>query len=64
MTADAIILRSPLEGAESFPCVPGLIFFFVSIVISAASVSHAVSREQHRAREQLQVQSWHLRQLL
>jgi eukaryotic-like serine/threonine-protein kinase len=64
ITADSIILRSPLDGAESFPCIPGLIFFFISIVISAASVSHAVSREQHRAREQLQVQSWHLRQLL
>jgi hypothetical protein len=57
-------VRSPLEGADSFPCVPALVVFFISLIASAASIAHAVSREQHRTREQMQVQSWHLRQLL
>jgi serine/threonine-protein kinase len=58
------VVRSPLEGADSFPCVPALVVFFISLIASAASIAHAVSREQHRTREQMQVQSWHLRQLL
>ncbi len=59
-----IVLRSPLDNSESFPAVPGLIFFFVTLVASAASISHTVACQQHRTRRQLQLQSWHLRQLL
>jgi serine/threonine-protein kinase len=59
-----LMVRSPLEGADSFPGVPALIVFFVSLVASAASIARAMAREQHRTREQMQVQSWHLRQLL
>jgi serine/threonine-protein kinase len=59
-----LVLRSPLDGIDSFPIVPALCFYVVFLIGSSASVSYAVSRMQRRSREQLQIQSWQLRQLL
>ncbi len=60
----SIVLRSPLIGAEHFPIAAGLCCYVVVLVASAASIASAVSSMQYKAREQLQIQSWQLRQLL
>ena len=60
----SIVLRVPLEGVEHFPIVLGLCCYVVVLTASAASIANAVSSMQYKAREHLQIQSWHLRQLL
>jgi serine/threonine-protein kinase len=63
-TGTMLVFHSPLDGIESFPVIPGLIVSFILLVACAASIANVVSRNQYRAREQLQVQAWQLRQLL
>ncbi len=61
---DTLMLRCPLDGADRFPGMAAMCLFAVMLIASAASIANAVSRNNHRSREQLQVQSWQLRQLL
>jgi serine/threonine protein kinase len=64
VVGDTLVMRSPLDGIQRFPIIPALCEFVVLLIGSAASIAHAVSCIHHRAREQLQIQSWQLRQLL
>jgi serine/threonine-protein kinase len=61
---DRLILHSPVEGMPEFPVIPALCAYVVFLIATAASIAHAVSSNQHRARVQLQTQAWQLRQLL
>jgi len=64
VVGDTLVLRSPLEGIGQFPIIAALCVFVALLIGTSASIAHAVSSIHHRAREQLQIQSWQLRQLL
>ena len=60
----AIVLKSPLAGVEAFPAIPALIFFAITLTAVAGGLAHSAARSERSTRRQLQVQAWHLRQLL
>ena len=64
VVGDTLFLRSPLEGIGQFPVIAAMCVFVVLLIGSSSSIAHAVSSLHYRAREQLQIQSWQLRQLL
>ncbi len=64
VVGDTLVLRSPLAGIGQFPVIAAMCVFVVLLIGTSASIAHAVSSIHHRAREQLQIQSWQLRQLL
>jgi serine/threonine-protein kinase len=59
-----LVLHSPMRGSDDLPFLPMLVFYAASLISSAAWISWSLSRLRHRARERLQLQSWHLRQLV
>ncbi len=59
-----LVMRSPLDGSDSFPVMPMLCLYVVTMIASAASLASAMSRMRRASRLQLQTQSWQLRQLL
>jgi serine/threonine-protein kinase len=59
-----VVLRSPLEGMENYPCIPAACGFVTLLMIVAAWGSHFVMRDARRSRDKLHVHAWHLRQLI
>ena len=64
VVGDTLVLRSPLEGIGRFPIIAAICVFVVMLIGTSAAIAHAVSSMHCRARKQLQIQSWQLRQLL
>ncbi|HEY5926012.1 MAG TPA: serine/threonine-protein kinase [Kofleriaceae bacterium] len=58
-----LVLRSPLDGMEGFPALTMLAFSMVTLIGLGAVFSAYAMRDIRRARLQLVVQAWHLRQL-
>jgi serine/threonine protein kinase len=60
----ALVMRSPLDGIDSFPVIPMMCLYIVSLIASSAILAAAMSRMRRKSRLQQQTQSWQLRQLL
>ncbi|MGE5183115.1 MAG: hypothetical protein ACM31C_13685, partial [Acidobacteriota bacterium] len=62
--AGTLFMRAPLDGADHFPILGVTIVYIIATIASASSFAWTTACLRHRSREQLQVQSWQLRQLL
>ena len=61
---DTLFMRAPLSGSAHFPIIGMTILYLGSMIAAAGSFAWTTACLRHRSKEQLQVQSWQLRQLL
>jgi serine/threonine-protein kinase len=60
---DKLILRSPVDGMQEVPALPLIGTTIAVVIVVGATFSYVAMRQFRRARAQLVLQAWHLRQL-
>jgi eukaryotic-like serine/threonine-protein kinase len=60
----ALIVRSPLDGIESFPVETALTIYLPIAIVMSAMLAFSTARLARAARERTHLQAWQLRQLV